>query len=369
MSSAALPRAGRLDCLCEPALSVSEAGAGPGAGRLALGFAFSILAQVLTLSVLPLAGLQLAPGEGWASLPLAAFYAGAASASLPASFLCDAFGRRAALALGAALGAAGGIILALALSTRNFAALLLGGFWLGIAGGFSLFYRHAAVPLGGRGLEAVALVFGAGTLAGLAAPSVVAFAESLATPRVFMGAALAAALAHIGSLAAAASLPLPRQLNAEEESRPHLRWRPFASATIAAGASWFLMSALMGAAPIAMVGCGLGSAVSGVIAWHVVAMYAPALPLAAFGDRVQPVPVLVLGAVLSAAGLLPFAAGATETAFAVAAVTLGAGWSLVTVAATGLLHRSHAPRWLLGLHDMIILAAALLGAAGAGLLA
>ena len=47
------------------------------------GFAFSILAQVLTLSVLPLAGLQLAPAGGWATLPLAAFYAGAASASLP----------------------------------------------------------------------------------------------------------------------------------------------------------------------------------------------------------------------------------------------------------------------------------------------
>ena len=118
-----------------------------------------------------------------------------------------------------------------------------------------------------------------------------------------------------------------------------------------------------------MVGCGLGGAVSGVIAWHVVAMYVPALPLAAFGDRVQPGPVLALGAVLSAAGLLPFAVDATEIAFVVAAVTLGAGWSLATVGATGLLHRSHAPRWLLGLHDMVILAAALLGAAGAGLVA
>ncbi|WP_046865656.1 hypothetical protein [Microvirga massiliensis] len=365
----ALPRAGRLDCLCEPAVPVESTWARPGVGRLALGFAFSIVAQVLTLSILPLAGLQLAPSSGWATLPLAAFYAGAASASLPASFLCDAFGRRAALSLGAALGSAGGIILAFALETQNFAALLLGGFWLGIAGGFSLFYRHAAVPLGGRGLGTIALVFGAGALAGLAAPSIIAVAEALAAPRVFTGAALAAALAHIGSLVAAASLPLPRQSHVEEEAQPRLQWRPFAWATIAAGSSWLLMSALMGAAPIAMVGCGLGGAVSGVIAWHVVAMYAPALPLAAFGARARPVPVLVFGAAMTVAGFLPFAKGMTEAAFAIAAVLFGAGWSLVTVAATGLLHQSRAPRWLLGLHDAIILAAALFGAAAAGILA
>ena len=40
---------------------------------------------------------------------------GAATATFPASFLLDAFGRRAALALGASLGIAGGLIMAWAL--------------------------------------------------------------------------------------------------------------------------------------------------------------------------------------------------------------------------------------------------------------
>jgi cytochrome c oxidase cbb3-type subunit 1 len=87
--------------------------------------------QVLTLTILPLAGLAFAPSKGLSTLPFTAFYAGAALASVPASLLLDSFGRRAAFSLGAALGAAGGLVLVWALMKLHFGALVLGAFWLG----------------------------------------------------------------------------------------------------------------------------------------------------------------------------------------------------------------------------------------------
>src|SRR5689334_18429854 len=101
MSTAATPpRAGHLDCGCRLGLAADHRAADDGTVPLALGFAISVLSQVLILSILPLAGGSLAPGRLWATLPYAAFYAGAAVASVPASLLVDAIGRRAAFSLG-----------------------------------------------------------------------------------------------------------------------------------------------------------------------------------------------------------------------------------------------------------------------------
>ena len=148
-----MPRAGQLDCICEPGVLGDNPLDRRGIALLSAGFAFSILAQVLTLSILPLAGLSLAPSRAWATLPYAAFYVGGALASLPASLLLDSFGRRAAFSLGGSLGVAGGLVLVWALVKLQFGALVLGAFWLGIAGGFSLFYRHATMPVGGKEQE------------------------------------------------------------------------------------------------------------------------------------------------------------------------------------------------------------------------
>lgn len=365
--STAMPRAGQLDCLCEP-IEASEHSRNPAAtALLAAGFALSVLSQVLTLTILPLAGLSLAPEGYWVSLPYAAFYAGAAVASLPASLLLDAFGRRAAFSLGASLGIAGGLILAWSLMQWHFGGLVLGAFWLGIANGFSLFYRHAAASLGAKDTKAILLVFGAATLAGLAAPTVANTAETLATPHALVGMAVAAALAHVGSLLTTAALP-PRRTHSASLGVISLQgWRRIFWPTLIGALGWFAMTALMGATPIAMVGCGLTEAVTGAVAWHVVAMYAPSLALAALPKSIHPRRIAIGGcALLGAAGLL-FASTASSFGFSVSAALLGVGWSMVTLGATLWVHESDEPsRWLLGLHDATLLGSALLGALAAG---
>jgi MFS family permease len=367
MTASAL-RAGRLDCVCDPASFDTETALDRrSVTLLGLGFALSVLAQVLTLGVLPLAGLSLAPSPRLATLPFAAFYAGAALASLPASFLLDAFGRRAAFSLGAGLGVAGGGILAWALLMGHFGALTLGGFWLGIASGFSLFYRHAAVPLGGSRMGAAGIVFGAGALAGLVAPTVMVFAETLSAPRLFMGAAVAAAFAHVGSLVATASLPYRPLMRADDGAAPALMWRSLIAPTAIAAAGWAAMTALMGATPLAMVGCGLSEAVAGAIAWHVTAMYAPSLLLPVLTRGLRPGAIAATGGALLLAGFAFFRLSQDVTGFSTAVVLAGGGWSLLTMGTTLMLHRDGRPsRWQLGLHDGALLASALLGALAAG---
>jgi MFS family permease len=369
-SLTAMPRAGQLECICEPGALGDRAADRRGTALLATGFAFSVLAQVLTLSILPLAGLSLAPTQGLASLPYAAFYIGAALASLPASLLLDSFGRRAAFSLGGSLGAAGGLVLVWALASMHFGALVLGAFWLGIAGGFSLFYRHAAVPVGGRGATALLIVFGAATLAGLAAPSIANLAEAVAVPRAFGGTAAAAALAHVASLAATAALPLQRRREQENETAGLQGWRSLVLPTAIGTLGWFAMTALMGATPVAVIGCAPSEAVVGAVAWHVIAMYAPSLALAVLPKAARPIPLSVGGCLLLATGAIAFPLSSSVGGFSTSAALVGAGWSLLMLGTTLWVNgKGPAPRWLLGVHDGALLTGAILGAFAASALA
>jgi MFS family permease len=359
---AAAPRAGQLECICEPGALGGPIADRRGTALLAAGFAFSVLAQVLTLSILPLAGLSLAPSRALATLPYAAFYIGAAVASLPASFLLDSFGRRAAFSLGASLGAAGGLVLVWALVSLHFGALVLGAFWLGIAGGFSLFYRHAAVPTGGQGARALLTVFGAATLAGLVAPSIMGLAEAAAPAWIFAGTAAAAALAHVASLIATAFLSYRNPRAQEAEARGLQGWRSVLLPTLIGTLGWFAMTAFMGAMPMAVIGCAPSDAVAGAVAWHVMAMYVPALVLAFLPQFARPYSLSLAGFILLAAGAAAFLLSSSVGGFSVAAALVGAGWSLAMLGTTLWVHKSGPiSRWLLGLHDGTLLTGAVLG--------
>jgi MFS family permease len=359
----AMPRAGQLECICEPGTLSDAAADYRGTVPLAAGFAFSVLAQVLTLSILPLAGLSLAPSPSLVALPYAAFYIGAALASLPASLLLDSFGRRAAFSLGASLGIAGGLVLGWALVSMHFGALVLGAFWLGIAGGFSLFYRHAAVPVAGKGGGAVLIVFGAATAASLIAPALAGLAQAIAAPQIFAGTAAAAALAHVASLVATAFLPYRRRREQKPMTTGAPGWRSILLPTAIGTLGWIAMTALMGATPVAVIGCAPSQAVVGAVAWHVMAMYAPSLGLAFFPRLALPVPLSAAGCLLLGTGAAIFVLSSTASGFSVSAALVGAGWSLAMLGTTLWVHRTGpVSRWLLGLHDATLLTGAILGA-------
>jgi hypothetical protein len=248
--------------------------------------------------------------------------------------------------------------------------LVLGAFWLGIAGGFSLFYRHAAVPAGSKGTGAVLIVFGAATLAGLIAPTIAGLAEALASPRIFAGTAAAAALAHVTALIATASLPYQRRGRQGSTPTGEQGWRSILVPTAIGTLGWGTMTAVMGAIPMVVIGCAPSEAVVGAVAWHVMAMYAPSLVLTFFPRLALPVHLSVAGCLLLLAGAAVFLLSAAVGGFSAGAAFVGTGWSLVMLGTTLWIHRNGpVPRRRLGLHDGILLTGAILGTLGAGVLA
>lgn len=368
-------RAGRLGCAC-PEDAPRALRRALGIGRLSGGFALVVLAQALTLGALPLAGAMLAPRPELAALPLAALLLGAALASLPASFLLDTFGRRAAFALGASLGVAGGLMAAYALMLGAFPMLVLGAAWLGAAQGFGMFYRHAAAFGAAAGLRAgmVARLLGAGALAGLAGPLLAGAAEAAFVPYTFAGTLILAAVAQLGALGFAVSLPEARfshaeltveaMATAEPANRPApLAWRALALPTLLGALAWGAMTSAMAGAPLSLAGCGVGvPLISGVVAWHVVAMYAPALAGGVLARWIGAAPLALLALALCIGAALMVALANDVVTISLAFLAVGAGWALASLGTTLMLHGAGTPsRLQLGVHDGALLLAALLG--------
>jgi MFS family permease len=372
-------RAGRLACFCPPGAPSpgavgldGEAGRwSPGVATLAVGFALSVLSQSLTLGVLPLAGRLLAPSPNWMSAPYIAMLLGAALATFPASFLLDAFGRRAALALGASLGVAGGLIMAWALIHNLFPPFCLGAFWLGVAQGFSLFYRHEAAlgsSAGGRARAAL-IVFGCGALAGLLGPGLAYLVAQNVPSELFAATALAAAATQVLVLILAvmttARAPILPGVAKRAEAAPD--WRAFAAPSAIAALAWFGMTAAMVAAPGAMAGCGIATpAVFSAVSWHVIAMYAPAFFAGALARRIGAELTAALGlALIAGAWALEIFANDTWR-FASALIVVAVGWSLATAGASLRLYgRANPSRAMLAAHDALLFLAAIGGAIAA----
>jgi hypothetical protein len=375
--SATLSRAGRLACFCPPGVPVEGAMAAVlpdarwGTALLAGGFALSVLSQTLVLGLVPLAGLLLAPKAHFATVPYMAMLFGAAAATFPASFLLDAFGRRAAFALGASHGIAGGLIMAWALDAHSFPAFCLGAFWLGIAQGFSLFYRHEAALGAGHSSRALAIgiVFGAGALAGLAGPGLAALAQNLFPSSLFAGTALAAAATQVLVLVLAivSAGRAPVLPHGKPAAAIKADWRAMAAPTAIAAVAWFAMTAQMVATPSAMQACGIGvGAVMSAVAWHVIAMYAPASAAGALARLSGVRTLALLGLCLIVVSRFLAAHAGDYTGFAVSLISVAIGWSLATAGATMWLHREGAPsRLALAAHDAILFMAAICGAAAA----
>lgn len=368
-------RAGRLGCAC-PEDAPRALRRALGIGRLSGGFALVVLAQALTLGALPLAGAMLAPRPELAALPLAALLLGAALASLPASFLLDTFGRRAAFALGASLGVAGGLMAAYALMLGAFPMLVLGAAWLGAAQGFGMFYRHAAAFGAAAGLRAgmVARLLGAGALAGLAGPLLAGAAEAAFVPYTFAGTLILAAVAQLGALGFAVSLPEARfshaeltveaMATAEPADRPApLAWRALALPTLLGALAWGAMTSAMAGAPLSLAGCGVGvPLISGVVAWHVVAMYAPALAGGVLARWIGAAPLALLALAFCIGAALMVALADDAVTISLAFLAVGAGWALASLGTTLMLHGAGTPsRLQLGVHDGALLLAALAG--------
>ncbi|WP_370682071.1 MFS transporter [Comamonas sp. GB3 AK4-5] len=306
----------------------------------------------IIISLGGLVGQQLSSNPSAATLPVSLYQLGLALSTLPAAWLMHRQGRRTAYVLGAVMGLLSGLVAAQGIAQSNFMLFCLGTALAGFYGACVQSYRFAATDAVGepsRQAQAISRVMVGGLIAAIIGPQVVIWTRDALPMTPFAGSFYSQALLALLALPLLAGLrlppPAPKAVATDARPLAEIARSPqFVVAAAAGVVSYGLMSFLMTAAPMAMVGCGhsVGEAALG-IQWHVLAMFAPSFftgrLIARFGKR----RITALGLVLIAVSGLLALAGLSLTHFWGSLVLLGLGWNFGFIGATSLLTECYRP--------------------------
>ncbi|SFP54781.1 MFS transporter [Tranquillimonas alkanivorans] len=312
-----------------------------------------------------LAGQSLASNVCFATLPISLIVLGSMLSAQPLASLMQRFGRRAGFFTGAAGGAAGATIGAIALVNANFPLFLLGSLLTGIYMSAQGFYRFAAADTASESFrpKAISYVMAGGLVSAVIGPQLVkATSDAMVVP--FLGTYLAViAVNAVGALLFLAldipKPPVPDEDAPKGRTRLELLKTPrIAVAIICAMVSYALMNLVMTSTPLAVVGCGFEQdTAADVVTGHVLAMFAPSFftghLIARFGVEKIVATGLVILAAAGGVGL----AGVEVENFFLALVLLGLGWNFGFIGATTMLAGAHRPEErgrVQGMNDMIV---------------
>lgn len=286
------------------------------------------------------AGVQLT-GVVWGTVPQTIVLATAGVATVPISLLMRRFGRASVFGVGAAFGTVGALLSMMAVIAGSFFLLCAGSFAFGIYQSTAQYHRFAAaeaVPVNEKG-RAIAHIMAAGCIAALVGPWIGSHAQPLFAPFVIAGPFAAIALMLLLNMIGFAfwrSAPIALASLGRSTSAI-IRDRGFIQAATLGACCQAVMSYVMTATPLAVVGCGLTTSDAAIVVqWHLLAMYAPSYVLKYTALGRSPAATVWLGCgafLLSLVVLLD----ATMTSFVAGLILLGVGWNFTHVGATTLL--------------------------------
>lgn len=307
----------------------------------------------IVISLGGLVGQQLSPDPDLITLPVSLLNLGLALGTLPAAFVMRRFGRRSGYLVGTTIGMIAGLVAAMGIVFSSFLVFCLGTCVAGFYSSYVQSYRFAAADnaIGPEAQKAIARVMVGGLVAAIIGPQLVIWTRDAVPGIAYAGSFL--------SQAALAALAFPvlwffRSCAVRKsEGGDHAGERPLLQIltsrryllAIATGVvSYGLMTFVMTASPIAMVGHGhsVDQAALG-IQWHILAMYGPSFVtgrlMVRFGkERVAAVGLLLIGS--SAAVAL---SGFDIAHFWIALVLLGVGWNFGFIGATSMVADCHTP--------------------------
>jgi len=304
----------------------------------------------IVVSLGGLVGQNLAENKELATLPVSLLNLGLALGTIPAAILMRRAGRRIGYVVGAGIGLVGGCLAALGIVSYSFLLFCLGTLIIGMYGSFNQSYRFAATDAASEAFKprAISWVMIGGIAAGFIGPQTVIWLQDAAPAAPFSGAFLGQAALALMSMAVVSFLrPVPVGAAPKAGGRPLreiVRQRRFIVAVVAGLVSYALMSFVMTAAPVAMVGCGhsVGDAASG-IRWHILAMFGPSFftgrLIARFGKELVTAAGLGLIALSAVIGL----SGIDIAHFWTALVLLGLGWNFGFIGATAMVTDCYRP--------------------------
>ncbi|WP_445500594.1 MFS transporter [Microvirga sp. G4-2] len=305
----------------------------------------------IVVSLGGLVGQNLAENKELATLPVSLLNLGLALGTIPAAMLMRRAGRRIGYIVGAGIGLLGGCLAALGIASFSFVLFCLGTMIIGMYGSFNQSYRFAATDAASDSFKprAIAWVMTGGLVAGVLGPQTVIWLRDAVHTAPFSGAFLGqAALALMSMVAVSFLRPVPVGIAPKAGGgRPLgeiVRQPRFVVAAVAGLVSYALMSFVMTAAPMAMVGCGLPIEAAALgIQWHILAMFGPSFftgrLIGRFGKERVTAAGLCLIALSSAVGL----SGIEIAHFWATLILLGIGWNFGFIGATAMVTDCYRP--------------------------
>ncbi|NIJ58255.1 MFS family permease [Pseudochelatococcus lubricantis] len=323
----------------------------------------------IIISLGGIVGQMLSPDAALATLPVSLYSLGLAMGTIPAALIMRRFGRRSGYLLGAAIGVFSGLVATLGIVLAAFVVFCLGTFMAGFYGAYVQSYRFAAADAATGALKAKAIswVMIGGLAAAVIGPQLVIWTRDAFPAAPFAGSFLSQSALALLALPVltllrtppASSAPAGAAHAANGRSLRELLLSPRLMLAIAAGiVSYALMSFVMTAAPIAMVGCGftVGEAALG-IQWHVLAMFAPSFVTGNLMTRFGKERVTALGLLLIAASGAVALMGLELAHFWISLILLGVGWNFGFIGATAMVTDCHTPEErgrVQGVNDFLI---------------
>lgn len=313
-----------------------------------------------------LAGQMLSPNKCFSTLPISLIVFGSMLSAPVLSAVMQRRGRAFGFVLGAAGGGIGAALCAVALLSDSFALFLAGSALTGVYMCAQGFFRFAATD--GASPEfrpkAISRVMVAGLVSAILGPQLVKLTADAFAPVPFAGAYAAVVLLNVVGVFVFAFLDSPRPAPPPPDgprARSYLdlaRAPRIAVAMLCAMVSYALMNLVMTATPLAVVGCGFGTAASAdVVSGHVLAMFAPSFFTGGLVVRFGAERIIAIGLVFLAAAGAVALAGVDLLNFFGALILLGIGWNFGFIGATAMLTASHRPEErgkVQGMNDFLV---------------
>lgn len=318
--------------------------------RLAAAQALFQTFSVMMITVSGLIGQSLAPDKQLATLPIAMSMLTAAAVMIPASLLMQKRGRRAGFLTGTGLGAAAGLLAALAIWMGSFWLFVCANSLVGAYQAFAQFYRFAAADAASTEFKsrAISWVIAGGIVAAFAGTNIARFTQGVG-PAPFAVSFIVMTVLSLLALAIIAGLqiPPPSAANAAGPVRPMvqiMRQPVFLTALTGSVVGYAMMILVMTATPIAMQQCGHGVGASAtVIQWHVLGMFLPSFFTGSLIKRFGVLPVMAVGVMLILAQVVMALSGIEFIHFLSALILLGLGWNFLFIGGTTLLTEACTP--------------------------
>lgn len=346
---------------------------------LAMGQALGGSGSVIIISTGGILGHMLAEDKSLATLPVTCYILGTALSTLPVNLMMRRLGRRAGYLFGAAAGIAAALVSAYAIYIGSFwlfalGTLLVGPYWAQVQS-----YRFAAADMASERFvaKAISWVLIGGIVSAVLGPQVVIWTKDLFPPLLFLGTYVASAVLATLALVLMSfvRIPKPPPPSADDGARPLsvIMGQPrFIVAAGCGAVSFAVMSLVMTASPLAMVGCGLSADMAALgIQWHVLAMFAPSFVTGRLIDRFGKEKIVAAGLCSLALSAAVALMGLTVWHFWVALVLLGLGWNFGFIGATAMLTDCYLPvekNKVQGVNDFLVFGLNAIASFSSGLL-